>query len=51
MNSSGPNMLIKFTTDTTIVARGFQIKYYNTAYVPGKLPFSLGKGDKSSFSL
>lgn len=49
MNSSGPHMLIKFTTDTTIVARGFQIKYYNTAYVPGML-CDVAKRDRSPFS-
>ncbi|XP_033742001.1 uncharacterized protein LOC117328666 isoform X4 [Pecten maximus] len=31
MNSSGTYLLIKFSTDNTVVARGFRIKYYNSA--------------------
>ncbi|XP_052077959.1 uncharacterized protein LOC127715879 [Mytilus californianus] len=32
LNSSGPSILIRFVTDATIVAKGFRIKYYNSAY-------------------
>ncbi|OWF53925.1 uncharacterized protein LOC110445798 [Mizuhopecten yessoensis] len=31
MNSSGTSLLIKFYTDSTVVARGFRIKFYNSA--------------------
>ncbi|CAC5389318.1 unnamed protein product [Mytilus coruscus] len=31
LNSSGPYILIRFETDTSDVARGFRIKYYNSA--------------------
>ncbi|XP_060084292.1 uncharacterized protein LOC132563568 [Ylistrum balloti] len=31
MNSSGTFLLVKFSTDSTVVARGFRIKYYNSA--------------------
>ncbi|XP_052078509.1 uncharacterized protein LOC127716365 [Mytilus californianus] len=31
LNSTGPYILIRFVTDNSIVARGFRIKYYNSA--------------------